>query len=80
VAPALVFAAGLSASGPMFVSADRRQTETAAVIGLQLDVGHYGKFRVTRIHAPDVCRRAAAQAMRAVAVVRVEEVVHSLKI
>jgi hypothetical protein len=81
VASAQVFAAGLSASGPMFVSADTRQTETAAVIGLQLDVGHNGKFCVTRIHASDGCRRGT-QAMRvgAVAVVRVEEVVYSLKI
>jgi uncharacterized protein len=34
VASAQVFAAGVSASGLMFVSADKRQTETAAVIGL----------------------------------------------
>ena len=34
VASAQVFAAGVSASGLMFVSADKRQTEAAAVIGL----------------------------------------------
>jgi predicted nucleic acid-binding protein len=34
LASAQVFAAGVSASGLMFVSADKRQTETAAVIGL----------------------------------------------
>ena len=34
VASAQVFAAGVSASGLMFVSADKRQTEAAAVSGL----------------------------------------------
>jgi predicted nucleic acid-binding protein len=34
VASAQVFAAGVSASGLMFVSADKRQTEAAAVTGL----------------------------------------------
>jgi uncharacterized protein len=34
LASAQVFAAGVSASGLMFVSADKRQTEAAAVIGL----------------------------------------------
>jgi uncharacterized protein len=34
LASAQVFAAGVSASGLMFLSADKRQTEAAAVIGL----------------------------------------------